>query len=31
MVGKCRNFINFVRSDRPLDFVGRPDMFNVNC
>lgn len=30
MVGKCCDFINFVRGKRPLDFIGRADMCNNN-
>ena len=31
LVGFRHNFVNFVRGDRPMDIVGRADMFNVNC
>lgn len=30
MVGKCCDFVNFVRGNRPLDFIGRADMCNNN-
>lgn len=31
MVGFRVNFANFVRGDRPMDFIGGPNMFNDYC